>query len=510
MGSAQAHAASARGEGPSVIVSRNPATGEILGEVSVMGPVEVRDAVQRAREAQAAWGKLAACERARRLLAFRDEILKRTNEVAELLSKEGGKTKLEAVSMEILLVADLTTYFAKRAEKILAPKRIPLHLLKHKKSYLHYTPRGVIGIIAPWNFPLSIPMGDTVMALIAGNAVVLKPSEVTPLIALKMKELFDACGMPKDLLQVVTGRGETGAALIDAGVDKIVFTGSVVTGRKVAAACGERLIPYTLELGGKAPAIVCADADLERTANALVWGAFGNSGQVCCSVERVYAHETIYDELVQKVVAKTRSLRQGNPLSFDTDVGAMAWDRQVSIVEDRIRTAVSAGARALAGGSRMEGPGLFFPPTVLVDVRQDMDVMRQEIFGPVMPIMKVRSEEDAIRLANDSHLGLVGYVFTKDRTKGARIAERVECGTVMINDVLFSFGVPETPWIGIKQSGLGFTHSDDGLREMCLKRHVNVDRFSTARELWWYPYSEKTYKIVTSAMGFLFRPRKHA
>ncbi len=491
-----------------VIASRNPATGEVIGEVPIAGAEEVRAAVARARAAQREWGGLSVAERAKRMLAFRDELVTRAEEVIDLIVREGGKTRQEALGMEVVVVVDLLDYFCKRAEKILGPRPISLHLMKHRKSYLHYVPRGVVGVIAPWNFPFSIPTGEALMALLAGNAVVVKPSEITPLVTVRAKELWDACGLPKDLFQVVTGRGPTGAALIEAGVDQVLFTGSVATGRKVAVACAERLIPCTVELGGKAAAVVCADADLERTANALVWGAFANSGQVCASVERVYAHETVYEELLDKVVKKTRALRQGDP-STSVDVGAMTWDQQLATVEDRVKQALAAGARALTGGKRHDGAdGLFFEPTVLVDVKQDMDVMRKEIFGPVLPIMRVRNDEEALRLANDSHLGLLGYVFTRDKGKGRRLAERMQAGTVMINDVLATYGAPETPWHGVKQSGLGLTHSDDGLRALCELRHVNIDRLAPRRELWWYPYSDKTYGWVLRAMRFLFRPKR--
>ncbi len=491
------------------IVKKNPATGAVIGEVPVQGPEEVRAAVARARAAQAQWGALSVAERAARVGAFRAEVVGRAEEVIDLLVREGGKTKQEALGMEVMLVVDLTDWFCKRAAGFLAPQPISLHLLKHRKSWIHYAPRGVVGVISPWNFPFSIPMGETVMALLAGNGVVLKPSEVTPLIALKAKELYDASGLPKDLFQVVTGRGEAGAALIDAGVDMVVFTGSVATGRKVAAACGERLIPCTLELGGKAPAVVCADADLERTANALVWGAFANSGQVCASVERAYVHEAVHDELVAKVVERTRKLRQGDPAG-EVDVGAMTWDRQVDIVEESVKSAVAAGAKVAAGGKRRPGPGLFFEPTVLTDCKQDMDVMRKEIFGPVLPIMKVRTEEEAVKLANDSHLGLLAYVFSRDRTKARRVAEKIEAGTVMVNDVLNTYAAPETPWGGIKQSGIGITHSAEGLRALCQARHVNADRIAPRRDLWWYPYSDKAHGFMLKAMRFLFRGRRRA
>jgi succinate-semialdehyde dehydrogenase/glutarate-semialdehyde dehydrogenase len=363
----------------------------------------------------------------------------------------------------------------------------------------------VVGIIAPWNFPFSIPMGEAVMALLAGNAVVLKPSEMTPLIALKAKELFDASGLPPELFQVVTGRGPTGAALIDAGIDYCIFTGSTATGKKVAAACGERLLPCTMELGGKAPAVVCADADVERTARALVWGGFANSGQVCASVERVYAHESVYDELAQRIVELTGKLRQGDPSRGEVDVGAMTWDRQVEIVEERVKQARDSGARVLVGGGRVSGDGLFFQPTVLGDCKQDMDVMRKEIFGPVLPMMRVRDEEEAVRLANDSHLGLLAYVFTRDTGRGKRLAEKIAAGTVMVNDCLITYGAPETPWGGVKQSGLGRTHGAVGLKDLCEARHVNYDRLALKRELWWYPYSDKVYKRTLALLRWLFR-----
>jgi succinate-semialdehyde dehydrogenase/glutarate-semialdehyde dehydrogenase len=481
-----------------VIVSRNPTTGEVLGEVRESTPAQVRDAVARARAAQAAWGALPVKARAERVGHFRDAVVARAEELCALISAETGKTRVEALSMEVMLIADLATFFIKRATRILAPEPISLHLLKNRGSYIHYVPRGVVGIISPWNFPFGIATGEVVMALLAGNAVVLKPSEVTPLIALKTKELYDACGMPPELFQVVPGRGPAGAALIEAGIDYCVFTGSTATGKKVAAACGERLIPCALELGGKAPAIVCADADLERTARALTWGAFANQGQVCVSVERVYAHQSVHDELVEKIVAEVGKLRPGD------DTGSMTWERQTEIVEERVRSAVEAGAKVRTGGQR-RGSGLAFAPTVLTDCKQDMDVMRKEIFGPVMPIMKVRDEEEAVTLANDSQLGLMAYVFTDDKQKGRRLAERIESGTTMVNDCLLTFGVPETPWGGVKQSGIGITHGAKGLRDLCQARHVNYDRIALKKELWWYPYSEKLYRQTLKMMRWIFR-----
>jgi succinate-semialdehyde dehydrogenase/glutarate-semialdehyde dehydrogenase len=495
---------------PSVgrIVSVNPATGVPLGDVPDQGPDEVRAAVARARAAQRDWGALPVRERCRRVARFADVLMDQAEAVIDLIVKEGGKTRVEALSTEVVVVADLVRYFARHAPRLLAPEAIPLHLLKHRASYVHYVPRGVIGIIAPWNFPFSIPIGEVILALVAGNGVVLKPSEVTPLIGLRAREIYLAAGLPEDLFQVVTGRGGTGAALIDAGIDFCVFTGSVATGKKVAAACGERLIPCTLELGGKAPAVVCADADLDRTAQAIAWGGIANSGQICASVERVYAHRDVHDALVEKVAGLVRGLRQGDASAIpEVDVGAMAWDRQVETVDRLVQSAVAAGAKVETGGRRGPGPGLFYEPTVLSGCTQDMDVMRKEIFGPVIPIMRVADEEEAVRLANDSHLGLLAYVFSRDTARARRIAERIEAGTVMVNDVLNTYGAPETPWGGVKMSGIGRTHSVIGLRDLCEHRHVNYDRVKLPRELWWYPYREGTYKLMLKASRLLFGKR---
>lgn len=513
MGAAQAGSHVSGIAAKSGITSINPATGHPLGEVPDLPEEAIRAAVGRARAAAQQWAQVPLEERCRRVVKFAEVLMARAEEVIELITAEGGKTRQEALGMEVMVVADLVRYFTKHAAEILAPEPIPLHLLKHRGSYLHFVPRGVIGIIAPWNFPFAIPMGEALMAVIAGNGVVLKPSEMTPLIALKGKELFDAAGLPPELLQIVTGRGTAGAALIDAGIDFCVFTGSVNTGKKVAAACGERLIPCTLELGGKAPAVVCADADLERAANAIAWGGFANSGQVCASVERVYAVPEVHDELVRRVVDIARSLRQGDASAAeaDVDIGAMTWDRQLDHVADLVDGAVEAGAKLECGGKRgasEKGGGMFYPPTVLTGVTQDMDIIKKEIFGPVLPIVAVADEDEAVRLANDSHLGLLAYVFSEDKARAQRLAERIEAGTVMINDVLATYAAPETPWGGVKSSGIGHTHSAQGLRDFCQARHVNYERLSLGkREIWWYPYKPRTFKTLLKAAKLLFGKR---
>ena len=486
------------------VVSFDPSNRQEVGRVRASTAAEVKAAIERARSAQVSWGALPVRERTRKLALFRDAIRDHAEELAELLSRECGKTRFEALVQEVLNLTDLMSYFVGRGAEILAPRKLSLHLLKHRASYLHYAPRGVVGVISPWNYPLAIGAGGLFMALVAGNGVVHKPSELTPLVAERTRELFVEAGLPGDLFQVVQGRGDVGEALVDGGVDFVHFTGSTAVGRKIGAACGERLVPCALELGGKAPAIVCADADLDRTAQALVWGAFSNQGQVCASVERVYIHAAVYDELVRKLVTRTKQLRLGNPRQPEVDVGVMTSERQVEIVEARVKDAVARGARVEVGGARRPG-GLGYEPTVLTSCTQDMDVMRKEIFGPVMPILKIADEAEGLRLANDSDLALVAYVFTVDRDKGRRLAEQIVAGTVMVNDVLVTHGAPETPWSGLKTSGHGRAHSDEGLRDLCQERHVNYDRVSLPTELWWYPYSETMYRRALTAMKWLFR-----
>jgi succinate-semialdehyde dehydrogenase/glutarate-semialdehyde dehydrogenase len=330
-----------------------------------------------------------------------------------------------------------------------------------------------------------------VQALLAGNAVVHKPSEVTPFSALLVKRLTDDAGFPPDLYQVVEGDGQTGAALIEAGVDKISFTGSVATGRKVAEACGRRLIPCTLELGGKDAMIVCADADLERAAQGALLGSCMNTGHYCCGTERIYVVEPIYDGFVEKVVAAAKQLRQSD--SGESDVGAVFWDQQLKIIEDHMQDAVAKGAKVLVGGRRNpQLQGLYYEPTVVVDVRHDMDLMRKETFGPIVAIQKVRDEEEALRLANDSEYGLNGNVWTTDAEKGQRLAERMETGGVCVNDMAMTYGIPEAPFGGVKASGVGQVNGAQGIRGYCHAHPILADRKGKGPIQGGYPYTRKS------------------
>jgi len=496
------------------IVVINPATGIEIGRVPIHSETQVRDKVGRAAAAQREWARLPIESRCAQIRRLAEAIADHAQALADLIVAESGKPYQEALIHELAATTAIIAWCAAKAPKILATRKIrPSALWFHRRALLHYVPRGVVGIISPWNSPLNIPVGEVAAALIAGNAAVLKPSELAPLTPLKIKEIYDASGMIADLFQVVTGYGDTGEALLRSGVNKVSFTGSVESGKKVAAICGELLTPCTLELGGKAPALVLDDADLDRTARALVWGAFANSGQLCTSIERVYAHEKIHDRLVEKLVTLTNRLRVGNPADGEVDLGTMTSLGQIDRVDRLVQDARANGAVVLTGGLRPKGPGTFYPPTVVAGARQDMPILRDEIFGPVLPIMKVRDEAEAVRLANESHLGLNAYVFSASRSRSRDIAGRVEAGSVMINDVLSNYPMPEAPFGGWKQSGIGWVHGEEGLRGMCATRVVYEQRLPLpTREFGWYPYSQKlaqrglkAFSTVARFLGRLMR-----
>jgi succinate-semialdehyde dehydrogenase/glutarate-semialdehyde dehydrogenase len=476
------------------IVSYDPATNEEIGRVPVRTPEEVRRAVGRAREAQTEWAALSYRERGRVVLRAREIVLGELDAIAELIARESGKPVTEAISMELTPTLDLMRYFARETERLLRPERIGIgqYALLGRTSRVVYRPVGVVGIISPWNFPWAIPVGEVVMALAAGNAVVLKPSELTPFVGLKIADVFARAALPEGLLTVLTGDSRTGAALVEAGVDKIMFTGSVATGRRVAEVAGRNLTPCVLELGGKDPMIVFADADAESAAAAAVWGAFANSGQACASVERCYVEESIAEEFTARVVELTRALRQDAGASGRADLGAMSCERQRTVVEDHLREAVAQGARVLAGGGRGREAGAFHEPTVVVDVDHTMRLMREETFGPVLPLMTFKTEDEAIRLANDSPFGLTASVWTRDIRRGERVAARVEAGTVMINEVLYTHGIAQTPWGGVKLSGIGRTHGRAGLLELVHAKHVHVNRLARLHDLWWFAYTPQS------------------
>jgi acyl-CoA reductase-like NAD-dependent aldehyde dehydrogenase len=482
------------------VISYDPATGDEVGRAPLSTPEDVSRAVARARGVQKAWAALSFRERAAVVMRARAIVLAELEEIASLVSREAGKPPAEAVSMEIVPTLDLMQFFARKTERMLRPERIDIGLYNFlgRTSTIEYRPLGVVGIISPWNFPWATPLDEVVMALMAGNAAVVKPSELTPLVGLKIADVFERAGLPEGVLEVVTGDGSTGAALVEAGVDKVMFTGSVATGRRVAEAAARRLIPVVLELGGKDPMIVFEDADMGAAVEAAVWGAFANSGQACASVERCYVHERVAEEFTSRVVEKVKTLKQGTK-DEGSDVGAMSSERQLHIVEEHVGEAIARGARALTGGSRAgDGRGYFHEPTVLTGVDHSMTVMREETFGPVLPIMTFRDEREAVRLANDSPFGLTACVWTRDIARGRRVARQMEAGTVMVNEVLYTHGIAQTPWGGVKQSGLGRTHGRLGLLELVAPYHVHVNRLARVHDLWWFNYTPNAARLFRS------------
>jgi len=473
------------------IASVNPATGEVLREFACADEAEVRAAVERAHRAQAGWRELGIRQRIRVIADFQRRLLERKSEIAALITREAGKPIAEALTTEVLVVLDTARFLIANAYRLLSDERLQHGNLatKLKRGWLVREPHGVIGIISPWNYPFSIPASEALAALVAGNAVVLKPSEVTPLAALELATLLQAAELPEGVFQVVIGDGATGAALLGAPIQKLIFTGSVATGKRIAAAAAERLLPVVLELGGKDPMIVLDDADVDVASSAAVWGAFVNAGQTCLSVERCYVHRSLHDRFLAACVEKTKKLRVGRGDDPATDVGPMIHERQLWIVEGHVADAKARGARILTGGARRPELGAnFYPPTVLAGVTHEMRVMREETFGPVLPIVAFDSDDEAIALANDSDYGLAASVWTRDRARGERLALRIQAGTVMINDAVSCFGISEAPHGGVKSSGLGRTNGRLGLEEMVQIKHIDCDLAPGMKKVWWYGY----------------------
>jgi acyl-CoA reductase-like NAD-dependent aldehyde dehydrogenase len=467
---------------------------------------EVSAAVSRARGAQPAWEALGFEGRAAHVQKALALLIERQEQVIDVIVRETGRSRFETVMMEIFPACDSLGYYAKNAGRILRDRKVPMHLLKTKKLLMTYRPLGVIGIITPWNGPFILSLNPSVQALMAGNTVVLKPSEVTPLSGRLVGELFRDAGLPEGVLTVVEGDGQTGAALVEAGVDKISFTGSVRTGRKVGETCGRNLIPCTLELGGKDPMVVCADADIERAAGGAVFGAFMNAGQFCCSTERVYVIDSVADEFTRRVLEKTKALKLGKEGDFD--IGPMIWPKQLETIERHVADALEKGARVLSGGRRATEVGnLFYEPTVLVDVTHDMAIMREETFGPILPIVRVKDEVEALRLANDTVYGLAANVWTKDEAKAIRLAKGIFAGSVCVNESAITYGATEAPFGGRRTSGVGQVNGETGLRGYCFAQPILLDRFGTKDEQVWYPYTADKTKMLQRVIGWLWGTR---
>ncbi len=494
-------------QGRRVLELKSPVTLEPIGEVTCANAEDVAAALQKARSVQKAWGEKSVKQRVAAVKQLIPVLLANADGIVDTVVRETGKARTDALLMEVYAALDSVSYYCRRAHKYLKPEKPKAHGLigLAKKVELHFKPLGVAGIITPWNGPFILALNPTVQALLAGNAVLLKPSEVTPESGRWLEKVCAEAGLPDGLVQVLVGDGETGAALVEAGVDKISFTGSVATGRRIAEACGRQLIPCTLELGGKDAMIVCADADLEGAVAGAIMGSCMNTGHYCCGTERIYVVESIYDEFLEQVIEGVKALRQGSELGFSEDVGAVFWDQQMAIIESQVEQAVAEGAKVHVGGKRNEElGGLYYCPTVMTDLTHDMAIMRDENFGPIVCVVKVKDEEEAIRLANDSEYGLHGNVWTRDKEKGIRIARRIDTGGVSVNDMAVGYGVHSAPFGGVKASGVGQVNGKVGLRGYSYCQPVISDKGAGKKSPTGFPRTEEQAETYRKVMKFLW------
>ncbi len=487
---------------PGKIVSRDPATGEILAELDATPASELPHIFARAREAQAKWAALSVKKRANHLRQLREVMINRADEIATLISRENGKPRFESLAAEVFASVDTITYFANKAPTLLRDQNIPLVLFKHKKSKLNFWPLGVVAVIAPWNYPLMEPLATIIIALVAGNAVVFKPSEVTPLVGLKIQELCEEAGLPANLIQTVIGDGAIGAAIIDQKPAKIFFIGSTATGRKIMKAAAEHLIPVNLELGGKDAMIVLADADLDFATSCAIWGGYSNTGQFCAATERVLVHESVAPKFMAMLKEKLQTLRQGPSTGFDNDLGPITFPKQAAIYESHLNEAHAAGAHFSLGGG-LSPDRRYMPPAIVSGPNiEKLEIYNEETFGPVLAVTTFKSVTEAVEKANRSKYGLLASVITRNISLGEQIARQLEVGTVTINEVAYTGGLAETPWGGVKESGFGRVRSDMGIFEFVNVRHIHKprSRLFVFKSWWWFPYTPFQYETFKQAL----------
>ena len=484
---------------------KNPATNEDLYTLDFADKAAVDKAVSLARQAQKSWGQLSVAQRVEHLLALRDLIIEKREWIIETIVAETGKVKIDALAIDVFPVCAMISYWCKQATKTLRPevKRASGILGFLKKVHIFYKPLGVVGVISPWNGPFVLTASPCIQAMLAGNTVVAKGSEVTPMSAKIFETLCLEAGLPEGVCQVLIGDGAAGAALTQANVDKISFTGSVATGKRVGVACAQRLIPCALELGGNDAMIVCDDANLDHAAHGAVWGSFINTGHYCCGIERVYVEAPVYDAFVSKVTAIVNALKQGAEHDYQQDVGAVFWDKQLALIESHVTQAIEKGAKVLVGGKAKPGNGLYFQPTVMTELDETCDLMTQETFGPILPIVKVNNAKEALEKANDSEFGLHGSIWTQDKAKALAMAQCFESGSVSINDIGIVFGISNVPFGGIKNSGLGKVHGEFGLRNYTNAMPVAIGRYTGLNS--GYPHDEKKYNNVVNLINFMWK-----
>jgi acyl-CoA reductase-like NAD-dependent aldehyde dehydrogenase len=490
--------------------SINPATGEVLAHFERTPASVLPEIVSRARVSQNQWAKLPIRERCRKLRELRERIMASRDELADAVVRESGKPRVEALFADIFVALDSAEYWSRNAAGALRTRQVPHHstAAKTKRGYLAYDALGVVAIISSWNYPLAIPLSQIIPAVAAGNAVVSKTSDFTPQCGALIEKLFVDTGFPKDLVLVVQGGGEVGRALIDASPDKVLFTGSVSTGSRVAEACARKLIPSVLELGGKDAMIVLADADLEVASSAAVWGSYTNCGQVCLSVERLFVEQAVAEKFLALCVEKTKKLRIGPGSDPATDVGPLIRPQHVQRMSDLVHDAYSRGATVLCGGnSRPDlGPN-FFEPTVIAGVDSSMKLFQEETFGPILAIQVVQDANEAIVRANDSPFALAASIWTKNKARGMALAAELRAGAVMVNDAISYFGIAEAPHGGCGASGWGRTHGEAGLLEMVRMKYIDIDRLPHREKPWWYRYGADLENSADAFLQFEFSAR---
>src|SRR2546421_2904392 len=493
---------------PRTLESFSPTSGELGGSVPTIAPASVQGVVDEVAQVQPFWAQLPFADRSRYLRRTAQVILDEIDEIRDLIAGEQGKPRTEAYTMELLPTIDALHWIAAQGPEILADEQVrtPQPFLWTKRSKFVYEPLGVVGVIAPWNYPWTIPLGEVAMALMAGNGVVLKPASLTCLIGQRIQRVFERAGLPEGLLRVIHGGGAVGQALVESSVAKVFFTGSVEVGRGVGEMCARLMKGSVLELGGKDPMLVLADAQLPNAVSGALWGGFANAGQTCSGIERVYVAREAADRFIEGVVAGARGLRVGDPLDWGTQVGPMTSREQSETVRELVDDAVAGGAQLRCGGP-VDVPGLdeaaFYAPAVLTGVTHEMRIMREEVFGPVLPIVTVDSEGEAVALANDSRFGLGASVWTRDRLRGERIARELQSGMVWINDHMYSHGACQCAWGGVKESGLGRAHSKFGFYE-CVDVKLVVWESGRLRDFWWHPYDETLGRATKTAARLLY------
>lgn len=480
----------------------NPATGVQFGEVTATTPEEVKQTVEDMRKAFPAWSAKPVKERAKILKKFQNLLIEQRDEISSVVSQNTGKSRQDSL-IELFASVDILAQNRLHASKWLKPKRVSAGLYFVKKCIVEHRPYGVVVVISPWNYPLMISLTPMLTALLAGNTVVLKTSEVTPAVGVMIEKLFNTIPELAPFVRVVHGDGKVGAALTSSNPDHIFVTGSTSTGKKIMQAAAENFIPVTLELGGKDATIVLEDADIDSAARWSTWGAYFNAGQACMSVERVYVVESKYDEFVQASLKYTKEINSGFTLDKNSpyQFGPITDPRQIQIIDEHVKDAIEKGARVLCGGKEQ---GAFYKPMVMVDVNHSMKLMRDETFGPILPIMKVRDEEEAIRLTNDSTFGLAASVYSRDRARAKRVADRIEASSIIINDSLAQYGIAMLPLGGVKDSGIGSTHGQEGLLEFTRPYSYTIGGIPPAWDVATIMRSVGNYNLGVAILGFVY------